>query len=128
MKGFLIDRAVGLVLPLLVGIIVPFAVDLLKHANKWLDKSPAPVKQTMALVIAGLVTAIATLLGVSLPTDLSMWDAGVLNTVIAGLLGIAWKQHKQLQRTNTTTLPTAPDIAAPAKPVDPESPFYIPPQ
>ena len=128
MKGFLMDRAIGMLLPIIVGIIVPFAVDALKLANRWLDKAPAPVKQTMALVIAGLITATAAVLGIPLPTDLGAWDAGLINTVIAGLLGIAWKQHKQLQRHGTTTLPDAPPLAVPPRPVDPNSPFYIPDQ
>lgn len=82
--------------PLIVGFITPFVVDAIKRASKWLDAAPAYIKQAAAVAVAGLGSVIATIAEVGVPTDLSLWDETFVKTVIAALLGIAIKQHKQL--------------------------------
>jgi hypothetical protein len=87
-----------LALPLIVGFITPFVVDYLKKANAWLDNANAAVKQTAAIVVAGVATTLGTVLEMGLPTDLTLWDETMVKTVVAGLLAIAIKQHKQLTK------------------------------
>lgn len=82
--------------PLIVGFITPFVVDWVKKANKWLDQAPAYIKQASAVAVAAIGSAIATIAEVGVPTELGAWDETAVKAVIAGLLGIAIKQHKQL--------------------------------
>lgn len=125
MKTLVLDKLIDLLLPLLVGMVVPSLLDLLKRANKWLDAAPAAVKQTMAFVIAGGVTALAQALGLTLPTDLAQWDGPLVATVVAGLLGIARKQHTQLAKVKAQAA-AIPPLAAPNAPPAPDSPFRLP--
>lgn len=123
MKDLVMTKLLDLVLPLVVGLIVPFALDLLKKASAWLDAAPATVKQVMAFVIAGLCTSLAQLLGIAVPTDLAAWDGPFVQTVLAGLLGITLKQQKQVKRLKTLTVPP---LAVPHVPPTPDNPFHIP--
>ena len=126
MKNLILGKAIEWLIPLLIGLVVPHVLDLLKRASAWLDGSPAQVKQVMAFVIAGLATALATALGITVPTDLAAWDGPLVQTILAGLLGIAMKQNKQITklRANAAALPA---VATPATPVAPDSPFALPP-
>lgn len=127
MKDMLLSKALDLVLPLIVGLVVPHIVDLLKRASAWLDTAPAQVKQVMAFVIAGGATALAQALGISVPTELAAWDAAFVQTALAGLLGIAMKQNKQLKKLKANAA-AIPPVATPSEPIAPDSPFHIPPQ
>ena len=126
MKGFVLEKGLGLILPLLIGLVVPFCVDGLKRAAKWLDAAPPAVKQAMAFVVAAMATGLATALGIAVPTDLAAWDGPLVQTILAGLLGIAMKQQKQVQKlkANAAALPA---VATPLTPVSPDSPFAITP-
>jgi hypothetical protein len=90
--------AVKILSPILVGVITPFALDGLKHLNATLDKSPAYVKQTLAIGIASVGTAATHLVGVELPTDLAAWDGDIIKALVSGFLAIAIKQHQQLKK------------------------------
>lgn len=127
MKDLLISKALDLVLPLLVGLLVPYAVDMLKRASAWLDASPPQVKQVMAFVVAGVATSLAQMLGVGVPTELAQWDAPLVQSLLAGLLGIAMKQQRQVKRLKANA-DALPSVATPNTPPDESSPFYIPPQ
>lgn len=87
-----------LAMPLVIGFVTPFIVDWLKKANAWLDDANAAVKQTAAIMVAGVATTLGTVIEMGLPTDLALWDETVVKTAVAGLLAIAIKQHKQLTK------------------------------
>lgn len=101
LNNAMVDLAFKAVLPILVGIITPHVVDALKKASAWLDAAPAYVKQAAAVVVAGIATMLSTVAGVGVPADLEQWDAALVKTVVAALLGIAIKQHKQLRKTKS---------------------------
>jgi uncharacterized Tic20 family protein len=126
MKSLMLSKLMDFVLPLLIGFIVPPALDALKRASSWLDNAAPSVKQTLAFVIAGIATMLAQMFGITVPTDLAAWDAPLMHTIIAGLLGIAIKQQKQVKslKANSSAIPP---IAAPYTPPAPDSPFHIPP-
>lgn len=86
--------------PLIVGFITPFVVDAIKRANKWLDAAPAYIKQAAAVAVAAIGSALATIAEVGVPADLAAWDETAVKAIIAALLGIAIKQHKQLTSKN----------------------------
>jgi hypothetical protein len=95
----LVALALKILTPILVGFLTPFAVDALKRANRWLDAAPAYIKQAVAVAVAAVATTLGNLLEVgALPADLAQWDAQVVETLVAGFLAIAIKQHKQLKR------------------------------
>lgn len=96
MNSAMLDLAVRMLTPILVGVITPYVVDLLKKVSARLDAAPAYVKQAAAVVVAGLTTMLSTVIEVGVPADLAQWDTTVVKTVVAALLGIAIKQHKQL--------------------------------
>jgi hypothetical protein len=125
MKTFMLNKLIDMALPIVVGLIIPSALDALKRANGWLDKAPASVKQASAFIIAGLATALAQMLGITVPTDLASWDAPLLHTVLAGLLGIAIKQQKQVKKFKVQQ-DAIPPLAAPRRPIPVDSPFHIP--
>lgn len=83
--------------PIIIGFITPFALDGIKRMVAFVDKSPAYVKQGLAIAIASLATALTAVLGADIPTDLSAWDGEVVKALVAGFLAIAIKQHKQLK-------------------------------
>ena len=85
--------------PLIVGFLTPFVVDALKRAVKWLDQSHSAIKQAAAIVVAGVATTLSTMLEMGVPTDLALWDETMVKTIVAGLLAIAIKQHKQLTKS-----------------------------
>lgn len=127
MKDFLLQKGIELALPLILGLITPRIMDLLKKASAWLDNAPATVKQVMVFVITGVATATAHALGIAIPTDLSAWDAQLVSTVLGGLLAIAMKQQTQVKKLKANLNEMANTVAVPSAPVDPASPFYIPP-
>lgn len=43
-------------LPVLMGVVVTFVMELLKHVGSWLEDAPGYLKQAVALVFAMLVT------------------------------------------------------------------------
>lgn len=90
--------AMKVVTPILVGVIVPPTVDALKRATGWLDRAPAPVKQGAAVGVAAAATALSTVLGTPVPTDLTAWDTAVVQTMSAAAIGVAIKQAQQLKR------------------------------
>lgn len=125
MKDFVLDKLLALGLPLVVGLIVPYCVDGLKRAVAWLDTAPPTVKQGMAFVVAAVATGLAQALGVNVPTDLAAWDGPMVQTILAGLLGIALKQQKQV-KTLKQNAAAIPPVATPHTPPAPDSPFHIP--
>ena len=98
MSNVEISKLLELVLPLLVGLIVPVVLDLLKRTMSWLDQSPTIVKQLAAFVIAGVATVLAQTLGIAVPSDLASWDTTAVQTFVAALLGIVIKQQKQVTK------------------------------
>ncbi len=124
MKQMLLNRALEMLLPLIIGLLVPPALDALKRAVAWIGKASPQVKQVLAFVMSGLITALAQVVGVGLPTDIAQWDAPVVQTVIGGLLAIALKQHRQVARLKSAEIPP---IASPNAPVA-TFPFDIPPK
>ena len=98
MQNAAFDLAMKVAGPLIIGFVTPFIVDLIKKANKWLDKAPAYIKQSVAIAVAALATGLTHLLGVPLPADLAAWDTEVIKVLVAGFLAIAIKQHKQLRK------------------------------
>lgn len=84
--------------PILIGFVTPFVLDGLKHTSVLVDSLPAYAKQGLAIAIASLATALASLLGTDIPTDLALWDGEVVKAMVAGFLAIAIKQHQQLKK------------------------------
>lgn len=125
MKDFVFSKLLEMALPLLIGLVVPYCVDGLKRAVSWLDKSPPAVKQGMAFVVAAVATGLATAFGINVPTDLANWDAPLIQTILAGFIGIALKQQKQVKKLKANAA-ALPPIASPATPVSPDSPFALP--
>ena len=126
MKTFVLEKALGLLLPMLIGLVVPYCVDGLKRAVAWLDTAPPMVKQGMAFVVAAVATGLATALGIAVPTDLAAWDGPLVQTILAGLLGIAMKQQRQVAALKARA-DAIPPVATPHTPVSPDSPFSLPP-
>ena len=93
-----IDLAFKVLTPVIIGIAVRPAVDLIKKANKWIDAAPAYVKQGLAVALAALATFLTHLLGVPVPADLAQWDAEVIKILLAALIAIFLKQAKQLAK------------------------------
>lgn len=93
-----IDLAARAITPVVVGVVTPYVVDSVKKVSTWLDGAPAYVKQGAAVVTASAATMLATVVEVGVPTDLAQWDATAVKTILAALLGIAIKQHKQLKK------------------------------
>jgi hypothetical protein len=126
MKDFLLDRALAMLLPVVIGFLVRPTLDLLKRGVAWLDKAAPAVKQTMAFVLAGLITALAQALGIGLPTDVAQWDAAIVETVLGGLIAIALKQAKQVEKVKVNAA-AIPPTASPTPPGPaPDSPFHLP--
>ena len=95
----LLSLALKVLTPVIVGFCTPFVLDAVKHSVQWLDDAPAYVKQSAAIAIAAAATTLSTVLCTgALPADLAQWDAQVIETLVAGFLAIAIKQHKQLKR------------------------------
>jgi hypothetical protein len=93
-----ISLAMKVLSPIVIGLITPFAVDGIKSMVGFVDKSPAYVKQGLAIAIAAVGTALTDFVGADIPTDLALWDGEVIKTLVAGFLAIAIKQHKQLKK------------------------------
>ena len=97
----LADAAVNIALkilsPILIGFVTPFVLDGIKQASAAVDGLPAYAKQGLAIGIASLTTALTSVVGTDVPTDLSLWDGEVVKALVAGFLAIAIKQHKQLK-------------------------------
>jgi len=89
--------ALKVVSPILIGFVTPFVLDGIKRASTLVDGLPAYAKQGMAFAIASLATALASLVGTDIPTELALWDGEVVKALVAGFLAIAIKQHKQLK-------------------------------
>ena len=98
MQDALINFAVKLLSPILIGVITPFAVDALKRVNSWLANAPAAIKQSAAIGVATVATMLSDLLGAGIPTDIAAWDGEIIKVLVAGFLAIAIKQHKQLTK------------------------------
>lgn len=95
---WMIGLALKAVTPVIVGVLTPYAVDALKRASTWLDGAPAYIKQAVAVIVAAIGTGASTVLEYGVPTDLAQWDETAVKTLIAALLGIAYKQHQQLKK------------------------------
>lgn len=65
--GFLSDRILSLLLPIIAGPIVFLVVQGMKRAWGWLDRQPGLVKQGLAIAVAALLTAAYRSLGVVPP-------------------------------------------------------------
>lgn len=98
MSNVEISKLLEVVLPLVVGLIVPVVLDLLKRTMSWLDQSPTFVKQGAAFAIAGLATVLTQVAGIAVPAELASWDTTLVQTLVAALLGIAIKQQKQVTK------------------------------
>ena len=94
-----LSLALKVISPIIIGLITPFAVDGIKSMVGFVDKSPAYVKQGLAIAIAAVGTALTDFVGADIPTDLALWDGEVIKTLVAGFLAIAVKQHKQLKKS-----------------------------
>jgi hypothetical protein len=92
-----ISLALKVISPIIIGFITPFALDGIKSMVAVVDKSPAYVKQGLAIAIAAVGTALTDFVGADIPTDLALWDGEVIKALVAGFLAIAIKQHKQLK-------------------------------
>jgi hypothetical protein len=92
-----LSLALKVLSPIVIGFITPFALDGIKSMVGFVDKSPAYVKQGLAIAIAAVGTALTDFVGADIPTDLALWDGEVIKTLLAGFLAIAIKQHKQLK-------------------------------
>lgn len=97
LNNAMFDLAAKALVPIVVGIVTPYIVDALKRASAWLDAAPVYVKQGVAVAFAGAATMLSTALEMGLPSDPAQWNAAVIKTVVAALLGIAIKQQKQLR-------------------------------
>jgi hypothetical protein len=93
-----LSLAMKVLSPIVIGLITPFALDGIKNMVGFVDKSPAYVKQGLAIAIAAVGTALTDFVGADIPTDLALWDGEVIKTLVAGFLAIAIKQHKQLKK------------------------------
>lgn len=99
LNNAVIDLAAKAIIPILVGVVTPYIVDALKKLSSKLDNAPAYVKQGAAVLTAAAATMLTTVIDVGVPSDLAQWDTAAVKTVLAALLGIAIKQHKQLKKT-----------------------------
>lgn len=127
MKDFIVQKALELAMPLVLGLVTPRILDLIKRGNSWVDGASPSVKQVLVFVITGLATSLAFALGVPVPTDLSAWDAQVVSTVTGGLLAIALKQKQQMAKLKVNLSAVQGAVAVPYKPPAEDSPFEIPP-
>lgn len=98
LENQMLDLAVKILTPILIGFAVPFCVDALKRAVGFIDRSPAYVKQGIAVAVAAGATALTHAFGVPVPTDLALWDAEVVKVLLAAAIGVAVKQAKQLKK------------------------------
>ena len=114
MGGFLSGKLLEFAIPLVVGVLTPQLVDLLKKLSGWLDASNPMVKQALAIVIAGLMTGIAQIVGHDVPTDIGQWDVGTVHAFLAALLALVLKHSSQLRLAKAAA--DLPAIAAPITP------------
>jgi hypothetical protein len=91
--------ALKAITPVIVGMLTPFVVDWLKKTSDKLSAAPAYVKQSAAVIVAAIGTSASTMLEYGVPTDIGQWDETAVKTMLAALIGIAYKQQKQLKRS-----------------------------
>lgn len=97
MPDFLVDLGIKVITPILIGFATPFVVDAIKRANAFVDRSPAYVKQGLALAVAAGATALTHAFGVPVPADLGAWDSEVVKVFLSAALAVAIKQGRQLR-------------------------------
>lgn len=93
-----------ILIPIIVGIIIVPTMQALKRVWSWLDRASPKVKQATVgfLSIIGVTVApiITALVGLDVPADITQWDQRIVSALLAALLGIAFKQSKQLVKAN----------------------------
>lgn len=91
-----------LLVPLVLGLVVPYLVDGLKTLSARLDASSALVKNIAAVLVAALTTACTTWLGMGeVAGTVLSWDNATWQTILAAALGIALKRGQQLKARAT---------------------------
>lgn len=98
--GWLQERMITLVLPLLLAPLVTIAVQFSKKYNAWLDDQHALVKQGLAAAYATGFTALAAAVGQGICTDGSIaceitgLDWRVILTWAGSMAIHAWKRNR----------------------------------
>lgn len=77
--------------PLIVGVVTLYAMEGLTRASAWIDGLSPHIKRGVVMAIAGLVTLLASRLGVALPTDLALWEPSTVDALVSGVLAMAAK-------------------------------------
>jgi hypothetical protein len=90
MKSWLVQQALGVVLPVVVGYVTPVIMAALKAMSARLNGLPAEVQRAVVLVIAGAGTAITSFLGVQVTGDPTLWTNADVNTLVAAALAYAF--------------------------------------
>lgn len=93
-----------ILIPIIIAIVIVPLMDALKRVWSWLDEAPPAIKQLTVTFLAAIGTVLAplvgALIGADVPVDLRQWDTQTVSALLAALLGIAFKQKKQLKRAD----------------------------
>ena len=77
--------------PLVVGVVTLYAMEGLTKASAWIDGLSPHIKRGVVMAIAGAITLAANRLGVSLPTDLALWEPTTIDALVSAVLAMAAK-------------------------------------
>ena len=87
----LLPDLIAIVGPLLVGALTYYATDWLSAYAAWVNALSPALKRGVVLAIASVVTLLAKLVSVELPTDLAVWDPTTIDALVSGALAMATK-------------------------------------
>jgi hypothetical protein len=89
MKSWMLEQALGLVMPVLVGFLTPVAMTALKTVSSRVSILPDTAQRLVVVMIAGLGNAAATLLAVQVTGDPLQWNATEMNAVLSAAMAFA---------------------------------------
>lgn len=96
--------------PLLVAAITYYTADWLLAYKAWSDASSPNVKRAVVLAVAGLITVIAKLIAVELPTDLALWDPNTIDTLVSATLAMSIKAGNTAKDAKAEARDTALEV------------------
>lgn len=124
MKGWMLEQALNLLMPLLVGFLTPIVMKGIKSVSASVNLLPADVQRAVVVFIAGIGSGIATFLNVQVTGDITAWSNADVNTVLAS--AIAFSVHAA-NRAKATDAKLAAAKAEGLAALDKgESPFRLP--
>lgn len=95
--GPVIDSLLGALLPILIGIIVPYIMAAVKQIASFVDGLSAPLQQFLVAGIAWALAVGASYLNVALPTDITLLTSPDIAGAIAAAAAIAIHAAKKTQ-------------------------------